>query len=288
MSIFYCDVCQKQVDSDFIESKLLNGYMICDEHEVKNIIFSSCGNDSIALVQWAFDNDLDNINVAYSDTQWAAKSWAERVDKVKSWIEQNGGEFHAIESEGFESLAKRKKAFPTNGMAFCSYELKIKPAMEWLDVVDPLKLASCYIGVMRIESNARAEWQEVKESSPNHGGRRLVSPLAKMTLAQRDELLLRSGFDILPHRSLECSPCVNANRRDLQMLPNDDVQKVHELEVVMGVGERSGKHKYMFRQAKHGGACGIKEVKDRADHGGGQYSPLQDDMFGCDSGMCGG
>ena len=55
----------------------------------------------------------------------------------------------------------------------------------------------------------------------------------------------------------------------------------------MGVGERSGKAKFMFRPHRMGGARGMQQVKDRADQGGGSYSPLQEDMFGCDSGFCG-
>ena len=253
----------------------------------KNIIFSSCGNDSVALIQWAIDENLPNLHVAYSDTQWGSKDWPARVEKVKAWVEKNGGTFHTIQSEGFAELAKRKKAFPANGMAFCSYELKIKPAMDWLDNVDPEKKATCLVGIMRLESKARENWPVILEASPNHGGRKLHSPLAKMEILDRDKLLARSGFEKLETRSRECSPCVNATINDLQKLPPQDVQKVHELEVVLGVGERSGKQKFMFRPHRMGGARGIHEVKKRADQGGGSYSPLQDDLFGCDSGFCG-
>ena len=252
----------------------------------KNIIFSSCGNDSVALIQWAFENKIDNLVVAYSNTQWAADWWAKRVQDVKRWVLLNGARFVEIESEGFESLVKRKQAFPANGMGFCSYELKIKPAMEWLEVFDPNGLAVCYTGVMRLESERRKAWPEYLESSPNHGGRALHSPLAKMTIKERDSLLLNAGFDILQHRSMECSPCINATIGDLQQTNEKDIQKVYELEVEMGVGKRSGKSKFMFRPHRMGGARGIKEVKARADQGGGAYSPLQDDLFGCDSGFC--
>lgn len=252
-----------------------------------NIIFSSCGNDSLALTQWALENDLDNLVVAYSDTQWAAPDWSERVEKVKAWIESKGGRFVTIQSEGFSDLVRRKKAFPANGMGFCSYELKIKPAQKWLEEFDPEKKAVCYTGVMRIESEARKDWPEVKEQSPNHGGRKLVSPLATKTELERNELLDRAGFEVLPHRSMECSPCINATIRDIQQTSQEDLIKVVNLETEMGVGERSGKPKFMFRSHRMGGAKGFKQVKAWADHGGGKYSPDQNDMFGCDSGFCG-
>ena len=252
-----------------------------------NIIFTSCGNDSVALLQWAMENELPDLVAAYSDTKWSSPEWPLRVAKVKAWVESNGGEFVTIESEGFKSLVKRKMAFPTNGMGFCSYELKIKPAQEWLESFDPDKKAICYTGVMRIESESRKNWPEVKESSPNHGGRRLVSPLATFTEQQRNELLNRSGFEVLPHRSMECSPCINANIKDIQQINAADVIKVINLEEEMGVGVRSGKPKFMFRPTKTQGAKGFAQVKEWADQGGGNYSPDQEDLFGCNSGFCG-
>ena len=252
-----------------------------------NIIFSSCGNDSVALIQWAIYSGLDNLHVAYSNTQWGSKEWPHRVASVKKWVESEGAAFHEISSEGMPALAKRKKAFPANGMGFCTYELKIKPAMEWLDRVDPEKKAVCYTGIMRLESERRKNTPELIESSPNHGGRDLRCPMAKFTLEKRDELIKAAGFEILPHRSKECSPCINATLTDIQSLDERDIVKVVNLEIEMGVGERSGKPKYMFRPHRMGGACGMREVKERADHGGGSYSPLQEDMFGCDSGFCG-
>lgn len=252
-----------------------------------NIIFSSCGNDSVAVTQWAFDNHLPDLHVAYSDTQWASPNWPTRVNQVKQWVERNGAEFHIIESEGFASLAKRKKAFPSNGMAFCSYELKIKPAMEWLESIDPKREAHCFVGIMRIESRARSNWPVLIESSPNHGGRPLHSPLATRSLTERNALIHKADFEVLSTRSRECSPCVNSTICDLQQLDPSDIHKVHELEVSLGTSERTGKPKYMFRPHRMGGAKGIFEVKQRADQGGGDYSPLQSDLFTCDSGFCG-
>ena len=252
-----------------------------------NIIFTSCGNDSVALGQLAIEQGLDDLVFAYSNTKWGNEYWEQRVTSVKEYFEGHGAKFVVIDSEGFESLAKRKKGFPANGMAFCSYELKIKPAMEWLEEVDPEKKAVCYTGVMRIESEARKNWPEVVDESPNHGGRKLVSPLATLTEYDRNQLLHRAGFEVLPHRSMECSPCVNATIKDLQQLSEADLIKVELLEDDLGVGERSGKPKYMFRPHRMGGAAGIRQVKERADHGGGDYSPDQEDMFGCESGFCG-
>jgi len=55
-----------------------------------NIIFSSFGNDSLALIQWAIDNKLDNVVVAYSNTKWGRDDWQERVDTAREWLKGHG------------------------------------------------------------------------------------------------------------------------------------------------------------------------------------------------------
>jgi hypothetical protein len=71
------------------------------------------------------------------------------------------------------------------------------------------------------------------------------------TEKQRNELLRRAGFDVLPHRSLECNPCVNANREDFKRLTPGEIERVSELEVEIS--------QPMFR-AKRFGALGIHGV----------------------------
>lgn len=256
---------------------------------MSNVIFTSCGNDSVALIQFAIEQGMENIHAAYSDTKWGSAEWPARVSAVKDWCESNGVTFHTIESEGFANLCKstRKQAFPRDGMQFCSAELKIKPAMLWLDTLDPGKEARCLVGIRREESASRRQWPEWVDESDNHGGRELWSPLVRHTEEDRDELIDRAGFEVLPHRSRECFPCVNSGKLDLRDMSQDDVDKVAGLEAEMGVGKRSGKSKYMFRSEKCGGAKGIVEVIKWASHS--KYIEGQDDMFGggCDSGFCG-
>ncbi len=252
-----------------------------------NIIFSSCGNDSAALVQHSIELGLDDIHVAYSETHWGAEWWPERVAIFKDYVEANGGEFHVIESVGFRNICKEKQSFPMPRQAFCSYELKIKPAARWLDEIDPGKEAVCLTGVRRCESNRRSDWPEHIDSSENHGGRELWSPLVRHDDLMRDELIGRSGLPILAHKSYECFPCIYAGKNTLREMGQVEVEKVLLLEKELGVGKRSGKPKYMFREASHGGAKGIVEVVKWASHT--RYIEGQEDMFsgGCDSGFCG-
>jgi 3'-phosphoadenosine 5'-phosphosulfate sulfotransferase (PAPS reductase)/FAD synthetase len=243
---------------------------------VQYVIFASGGNDSIALVQWAIERNLQDIAVAYNNTGWASPQWPDRIERFKSWVIAHGYEFHEIPSEGMEALIRRKKGWPANRPKFCTYELKIKPAKEWLDKVDPNKEAIVMVGVRREESAARRTWPEFIETSENHGGRQLWSPLVNVTEYERNTLLTRAGWAVLPHRSKECSPCVNANRTDFRNLEESDVDKVRRNERETG--------KTMFRPHRFHGAKGIDEVMRWAWSERGKYQP---ECGGCDSGMCG-
>lgn len=248
-----------------------------------NIIFGSGGNDSVALFQWAIENGVKDIHVAYSNTGWAADWWPERINKWANYILSNGAIFHEIESEGMQNLIFRKKAWPTNGIHFCSYELKIKPALEWLEIIDPDKEATCLVGIRRCESSKRANWPEYVEESPNHGGRSLHAPMVRFDDSKRNELILKSGFEVLPHRSMECFPCVDANRNDILMLDENRISLIEKLETEMGY-TKNNKARTMFRPAKVKGATGIRQVVEWASRD--NFIPGMNDLF-CDSGYCG-
>ena len=248
------------------------------------VIFASYGNDSIALIQWAHEAGLKAI-VAYSDTGWAADWWPERVDKAEAWARGLGFQTHRIASEGMENLVRRKKAWPRGGggtFQFCTHELKQKPALGWLDEFDYEKDAVCMVGIRREESANRATFPEWTESSERHGGRSLHAPLVTYTAAMRDALIAKTPFQPLPHRSRECYPCVNANKRELKLLDPDSMERISRLEMEMGKNSR-GNDRVMFSPARHGGAIGIYEVVRDA-------LGSTEDMFAenCDGGWCGG
>jgi len=249
------------------------------------VIFASYGNDSIALLQWAYEACLENVTVAYSDTGWAAENWAERVAKGEEWARWLGFQTHKIASEGMQSLVERKKAWPRGGggkFQFCTQALKIDPALKWLDEIDPDKEACCMVGIRREESAGRATFPEWTEESDKHGGRALHAPLVRHTEAMRNELIAKTPFPVLPHRSKECYPCVNMGKRELRHLTETAQQKVLWLETRMGVNSK-GNDRVMFSPRRHSGAVGIAAVVDDA-------RAHSDDLFpvsACDGGWCG-
>lgn len=222
------------------------------------IISSSCGNDSVALIQWAIENKLKNVTVVYLNTGWAAPFWPSRVEKVSEWARSFGLSFVEVKSIGMTQLVKDREAFPANRYQFCTAILKGIPFLQWIDEFDPAEKACVIIGKRRAESRARAETPHYIVHSQYHGGRTVWHPLYKHSHEERDALLGRAGFGVLPHRSRECSPCVNANKADFLALDPSQIQKVSELEVAIG--------KPMFRP-KRFHAVGIHGVITWAKYG---------------------
>lgn len=102
-----------------------------------HVLFASYGNDSIALIRWAFLNKVPNVTVVYSDTGWASDAWRRRVDQMEAWAEAHGFATARTSSIGMEALVRMKKAWPRNQIQFCTTHLKILPAVAWLEQNDP-------------------------------------------------------------------------------------------------------------------------------------------------------
>jgi len=248
---------------------------------MKYVISTSYGNDSVAMIQWAKEQNLQDVFVIFVDTGWAAPGWLDRVHRLEKWVESIGfAPVHIASEVSFEELMLRKKGFPSQRYQWCSGILKGIPFLTWIDEMDKENASIVMIGKRREESRERADTPEFIESSEYHGGRKVWHPLYLHTESMRDELLKRAGIAKLPHRSKECSPCINSNREDMRQLTEADIVRVEELEAKVG--------KTMFRPKRHGGAVGIRRVIAWAYSEQGQYNDKQGQMFNqCSSGYCG-
>lgn len=252
----------------------------------------SWGNDSIALVQWLRESKAisreGTIVCVHADTGWASRDWPARVEAGEKLARSYGFETHRVArvEGGFVELARLRKGWPMNGAQFCTTELKIVPFLAFLERVDPEREATVAVGVRREESRARAQWPEWTAESEKHGGRDLWSPLVRVLTPERDALLARAGFPVLPYRSKECFPCVNANRADLRLLDEARIAELEALEEGMGTTSK-GKPRTLFRPHRFGGAVGIREVVRWAQSERGKYDPDEGPGAGCDSGVCG-
>lgn len=243
-----------------------------------NVISSSYGNDSIALIQWAHERALPNVTVVYCDTGWSSPGWPRRVIDGERLAKKYGFGVVQAESIGMQELVRMKDGFPGNAQQFCTAHLKGLPFAQWIDAADPAGNAVVLIGKRRAESPKRRHTREiVGEGSDFHGGRKLWHPLYAHSDEDRNALLERAGFEPLPHRSLECNPCVNANREDILRLTPGEVERVNELEVEIG--------RPMYRP-KRFSALGIYGVIQWAKHGRDrgdidEETAQCDSLFGC-------
>ena len=157
------------------------------------VVGVSWGNDSVAAVQFLHEQGVTDATCLYNDTGWPAEGWLERVAEMEAWAQSLGFRTDRTASEGMEALVHRKKAWPRQGMQFCTEALKIGPTLAWLAEHDPDGLAVFANGKRAAESVVRAQTVEWVEESPAHGGRRLWQPLYGHSEADRDALIVRAG-----------------------------------------------------------------------------------------------
>ena len=248
------------------------------------LISSSFGNDSIALIQWVKEQGLEDVYVLYCDTGWSHPEWPARVRKGFLLAESYGFTTWAVKGEfDFEGIVKMKGGFPNNLFQWCSGLLKGIPLNEFDAFLDPNCEATVVIGKRREESEARKDTPEYIENSDYHEGRTVWHPLYLHTERQRNALIKRAGWKVLKHRSMECCPCVNANRNDLRHTPDNQIDRVRELEMVVG--------RNMYKPSRHGGAEGIDQVMDWALSTPRRYKKGQMMLWTrselCGSGLCG-
>lgn len=226
------------------------------------LVCVSGGNDSIALLQFMIDKDL-KFGAAYNDTGWAKDDWHQRIDLMRKFCEANLSKLYITESEGMESLVRRKKGWPmpASAMQFCTGVLKEEPTKLLLDDIDPAGELIIVTGRRREESQNRRDLAQYQDDSEKHGGRDVWNPLYLHNTEARDDLINRAGFEILPHQSMECWPCVCANKSDLRLLSNDParINRIEAIEIDMG-HTKNEKPRTMFRPYRVGNGVGIRQA----------------------------
>ena len=217
------------------------------------VIFGNYGNETVALMQWAHEQQLAPLTVVHIETGWAAAGWEARVAQGQAYAEQCG--FSAVSlaaKKNFRQIMKQQNNFPTTKFQWCAGFLKGLAFLDWLDKVDPAATATILIAQRRALSRAQANMPEFVAESGHYGDRKVWYPLFDTSHQKRDQLLERAGFPLLPHRSLECDPCVNNTATDFMRLQNIDIEKTATLEHAL--------EKFMFAPSSYGDSQGIQQV----------------------------
>jgi hypothetical protein len=198
------------------------------------IIRSQYGDDSIALVQWAYDNKLENVQVVYVDTGFAAEKWKERIERGEEHARKCGFQpVRIVSSISFAEAVKGRGEFPSSKFQWCSALLKGLPFLDWLEGWDLKCNAILLIAKRKGAATAHETLPEWIEKCEFHNHRTVWHAILNVDKHERNGLLDRAGFEPLNHRSLECEPCVNSSLEDLARLNTQDYDRIKTLEQTM-------------------------------------------------------
>jgi len=220
------------------------------------ILRSNYSNNSAALIQWAYENQLQDVTVVYIDTGWAAKGWLDYVRDCETKVKQLGFKVEHINPHTeFADIMEMKGGFPSRQNQWCALHAKGIPFLKWIEEVDANDEATVLIPKCPVDTQFD-EVPEFIESCEYNGERKVWHPLFNLDRAQRDQLIANSPFEKLDHRSFECAPCINSNVTELRQLSESDIEKTEELEEDVEM--------HLFSAQDCGDAQGIREVVEWA------------------------
>lgn len=244
----------------------------------KYVIFGNYGNETIALIQWASEQPFDDVTVVSIDTGWSAKGWESRVEQGETLAKSKGFAVERLYPKlDFAGLIQEQGNFPSTRYQWCANFLKALPYIDWLDTFDPRCEATLIHGNRRALALTAGRLPEFIEESEHFGERKVWYPLYKHSDEDLLQLINETGLEFLPHRSLECDPCVNNNKNDFLRLGQQDKTKTKNLEKNI--------NKHMFANKLSGDSEGIEEVVSWVEKNS-QSDKLAPVDMGCGSPFC--
>ncbi len=195
-------------------------------------IVANFGDDSIVLIQRAYELSLSDVIVLSVDTGWQASIWQARVDKASSWIKALGfTHYHLKPEHDFSALVKVRKQFPSQQFHWCAGFLKGMAILNWLEKNDENLEAIILLANRRSMSKAQADLPYEIEESQRYDDRKVRYLLADMGEDERNQLIAKTPFKTpLNHRSLECQPCIHLTQRDVLTFSARDIKRITALE----------------------------------------------------------
>ena len=195
------------------------------------VLCGNYGNETIAVIEWAKQQSLSDVYVVHVDTGWAASCWAQRVQQGVEYVRDAGFQSVALRSPlGMSESVKDRGSFPSQKYQWCPIQLKGLALLEWLDQQDDACEAVMLLGKRRCQSAAPSLMQQHEPESELHGDRDVWYPLTDVGDQQFTQLIKQAGFDVLPHRSLECDPYIHSTAADFRRLDAEAIKRTQQLE----------------------------------------------------------
>jgi hypothetical protein len=226
-----------------------------------NNVFGNYGDGTIALIQWAHENALDNVHVCSIDTGSASSSdsWQQQLEKGQALALDYGFTVKTLSAAmTWSELVLKRKTFPSAQFQWCAGWLKGLAFLEYLDECDPSCEATIVLPKHATSARGDVLLQEWENHSPHFGDRRVWQPLYNLADNDFYDLIRRAGFSPLYHRSLECAPCIHSTPATLSRLTLSDQNKVAVLEQSL--------QQPLFAASAFGGAQGIAAVVEWAQN----------------------
>lgn len=220
------------------------------------VVGISGGKDSTGLLRWMKKEFLPSRNISpdkllciFTDTQNEAPETYNHILKISQEIHP----VICLESEGFYNLARRKKRFPSTKARFCTTELKLIPAKNFMDSLEG-KILSVN-GVRADESRERAELPEFSEVFDSHSGYTTWRPLLDWTLEDVFLIHKRYNFPLNPlyekgFKRVGCMPCIMSRKSEIRLMAKLMPERIEQLSEAENSFEgRSSFHSFFARNA---------------------------------------
>ena len=281
------------------------------------VVSVSGGKDSTAMALWLIDQGLkDRCTFVFADTKWEHPDLYTYLDKV---LEPKIGKIHRAVSEkypgGMPDMIRKKQAFPSNRLRFCTENLKILPLRNFLNKVreetgkDPINV----VGIRAQESQRRSKFEEWDNAGPMECDtwRPLIDWLVEDVIAIHTKhaippcsLYLRDNH---PASRVGCYPCILSRKKEILAVAEQDPWRIDEIRKLESelhdsyakrlaakgeTFESAGRNKPAYFQARkrlQGEGWGIGKVVEwsRTTRGGLQVEMFHTSEPGCQMwGLC--
>jgi len=126
---------------------------------MKVLIFYSGGKDSQAAMIWAAKKyGVQNCEAVFMDTGWENPITYQHIVDTTKQIGIDLKILKSIKYDGMLDLAAKKKRFPSTNARFCTEELKIKPAIDYILLLNESVIV--IEGIRKDESKARSRMEQ--------------------------------------------------------------------------------------------------------------------------------
>jgi hypothetical protein len=198
-------------------------------------IFGNFGDNTVALIRWAYLQKLKEVTILYIETGWSSVSWQRRVQESQVLLARYGFQSRALKPKRtFIELIRERGEPPSAKFQWCSTFLKALPLLSFLDEVDPSCEGVILLGSSQSDSRARHGLSEFIEESEHYGGRTIWYPLFDKTLSEKQDLIAQTGLCLLGNRSQECLLCIHSAISEIKSLDQKILKDIASLEDEIG------------------------------------------------------